>query len=514
MLQFSFSKIAFILAVVVASLLFALPNALPPSVTQHMPSWLKPVQLGLDLQGGSHLLLEVDTAAVLKDQLSDIEEQSRGALRDAKIRYRNIRSAEDSAYISLDPQDRPAARSAIAKVLTGLTIENVGDDRIRVTIPDTVKRARQIAAVSQSLEIIRRRIDAFGTSEPNIQREGSDRILVELPGVGDPTRVRNLIGKTAKLTFHLVEPGVTSLDDLPPGVQVLPDSHNPQIKYPVRRRVEVSGERLKDAQPTIGQNGDAEVSFRFDTAGGRQFATTTSNNVGQRLAIVLDDQVISAPTIKGPIVGGSGVIENMGTTNDAKDLSTLLRAGALPAPLTVIQESTVGPGLGADSIHAGGMAAIVGGLLVVGFMVLAYHTFGVFAVFGQVFHMVTLFAVLSLLGGTLTLPGIAGVVLSLGMAVDANVLIYERMREEFNSGRTLLNSLTAGFQNAFATIVDSNLTTFIAAAILYFLGSGPVQGFAVTLAIGIGTSMFSAVMVTRLQVWMWYRAGKRQTLPV
>jgi protein-export membrane protein SecD len=513
MLQFSFTKIVFVLAVVAASILFAIPNMLPTSVTSHLPHWLKPVQLGLDLQGGSHLLLEVDTSAVLKDQLADLEEQARGALREEKIRYRNIRTAEEAVFVTVDPADRSAARSAIGKAISGMNIDNVGDDRIRINIPDPVKRERQISAVTQSLEIIRRRIDAFGTTEPTIQREGTDRIVVELPGVGDPTRVRNLIGKTAKLTFHLVEPNVTDLNNLPPGVELLPDSHDPSRKIPVRRRIEVQGERLKDAQPSV-MNGGAIVNFRFDTAGGRQFGTTTSNNVGQRLAIVLDDQVISDPYIKSPIVGGSGYIDGMGTIENAKDLAVLLRAGALPAPLNVIQESTVGPGLGADSIKSGGTAAIVGGLLVVGFMVLAYHTFGLFAVFGQLFHMVTLFAVLSILGGTLTLPGIAGVVLSLGMAVDANVLIYERMREEFKSGRTLLNSLTAGFQNAFATIFDSNLTTFLAAAILYFLGSGPVQGFAVTLAIGIGTSMFSAVMVTRLQVWLWYRAAKRQTLPV
>jgi protein-export membrane protein SecD len=513
MLQFSFTKIVFVLLVVAASLLFALPNLVPSSVRTHLPHWLQPVQLGLDLQGGSHLLLEVDTSAVLKDQLTDVQEQALGALREAKIRYRNARIAEETVFLTFDPADRAAAREAIGKVVTGMNIDNVGDDRIRITIPDPVKRERQIAAVTQSLEIIRRRIDEYGTSEPTIQREGSDRILVELPGVGDPTRVRNLIGKTAKLTFHLVEPNVTDMNNLPPGVVALPDSHNPGLMIPVRRRVEVQGERLKDASPSV-QNGGAIVNFRFDTAGGRQFGATTSNNVGQRLAIVLDDKVISDPFIKSPIVGGSGYIEGIGTIDDAKDLAVLLRAGALPAPLQVIQESTVGPGLGADSIKSGGTAAIVGGLLVVGFMVLAYHTFGLFAVFGQIFHMVTLFAVLSILGGTLTLPGIAGVVLSLGMAVDANVLIYERMREEFKSGRTLLNSLTAGFQNAFATIFDSNLTTFLAAAILYFLGSGPVRGFAVTLAIGIGTSMFSAVMVTRLQVWLWYRSAKRQTLPV
>jgi preprotein translocase subunit SecD len=285
-------------------------------------------------------------------------------------------------------------------------------------------------------------------------------------------------------------------------------------KYVVRRRVEVSGERLIDSQPSF-KDGQPVVTFRFDTAGGRRFGQVTSANVGNRLAIVLDNKVISAPVLQGPIVGGSGIIEGGGfTVEKTRDLALLLRAGALPAPLNVLEERSVGPGLGADSIQAGATAALVGGGLVVIFMVIAYHTFGLFAVFGQIFHMLTLFAFLSIVGGTLTLPGIAGVVLSLGIAVDANVLIYERMREEFNSGRTLMNSLSSGFQNAFGTIFDSNLTTFLAAAILYFLGAGPVRGFAVTLAVGIGTSMFSAVMITRMQVWLWFRAGKRTSLPI
>jgi preprotein translocase subunit SecD len=512
MLQFSFSKIVFILAVVLGAVFFALPNALPGSITAKFPHWWQPVQLGLDLRGGSYLLLEVDTNAVFKDQLTDIEEQARGAMRDAKLRYRNIRSADESVYITVEAADQAAARTAIAKVVSGMELSTVGDDRIRVVIPERIKRERQIAAVGQSLEIIRRRIDEYGTSEPSIQLQGRDRIIVELPGVGNPDRIKALIGQTAKLTFHLVEPTAANVNELPPGTMALPDTQSGQTLI-VRRRVEVAGERLKDAQPSI-QNGGAIVNFRFDTAGGKQFATTTSNNVGQRLAIVLDGRVISSPSIRSPIVGGSGYIEGMGDINNAKDLALLLRAGALPAPLNVIEERSVGPGLGADSIKEGSTAAIVGGLLVVVFMVVAYHTFGLFAVFGQVFHMVTLFATLSIVGGTLTLPGIAGVVLSLGIAVDANVLIYERMREEFASGRTMLSALTAGFQNAFSTIFDSNLTTFIAAAILYFLGSGPVKGFALTLAVGIATSMFSAVMVTRFQVWLWYRAGKRETLPI
>ena len=517
MLQFSVSKIVLVLAVIMASIFFATPNLLPKSMTQNFPRWWKPMNLGLDLRGGSYLLLEANTGALLKEQLADLEETSRSALRDVKIAYRTIRSAEDSVFVTVnDPAQLKAARDAIALVAVGMNVETAGEDRVKISVPEKIQRERQIAAVSQSLEIVRRRIDEYGTTEPTIQRQGNDRIIVELPGVDNAERIKTLLGQTAKMNFHMLDPNATSTDprDLPPGTMLLPGSGDSAGQmYVVRRRVEVSGERLVDAQPSF-QDGQPIVTFRFDTAGGKRFGQVTSANVGQRLAIVLDNKVISAPNLESPIVGGSGQIHGGFTTESARDLALLLRAGALPVPLTVLEERSVGPGLGADSIQAGATAAIVGGGLVVVFMIIAYHTFGIFAVFGQIFHMLTLFAFLSLVGGTLTLPGIAGVVLSLGIAVDANVLIYERMREEFNSGKTLLNSLTSGFQNAFATIIDSNLTTFLAAAILYFLGTGPVKGFAVTLAVGIGTSMFSAVMITRMQVWMWYRAAKRTTLPV
>jgi len=517
MLQFSFTKIAMIVAVILASIFFTIPNMLPAETAKRMPGWWQPLNLGLDLRGGSYLLLEVDTSAILQEQVADLEETSRAALRDATIGYRNIRSAANNVYITVnDPAQLDAARAAVAPLAIGMQVDTEGADRIHIEIPERIQRERQIAAVSQSLEIVRRRIDEFGTTEPSIQIQGSDRIIVELPGVDNPERVKQLLGQTAKMNFHMLEPNASASNprDIPPGTMLLEGSgDNAGQTFVVRRRVEVSGERLVDSQPSF-QDGQPVVSFRFDTAGGRRFGQVTSANVGQRLAIVLDNKVISAPVLEGPIVGGSGIIRGGFTTETANDLALLLRAGALPAPLLVLEERSVGPGLGADSIEAGTTAALVGAALVIGFMIIAYHTFGLFAVFGQIFHMLTLFAFLSLVGGTLTLPGIAGAILSLGIAVDANVLIYERMREEYLSGKSLLNSLTSGFQNAFATIFDSNLTTFIAAAILFFLGAGPVRGFAVTLAVGIATSMFSAVMITRLQVWMWYRASKRTTLPV
>ena len=517
MLHFTPAKILFICAVGLMTIFFCLPNVLPAHIVKAGPSWWRPMQLGLDLRGGSYLLLEVDTSAVVKEQLADLEETIRNGLRDQKISTRGLRAADNAVTVTLvNASDRAAARTEILKISNGMELENLAEDRIKVTIPEKIQRERQLAAVSQSLEIVRRRIDEFGTSEPSIQLQGRERIIVELPGVDNPERIKTLIGQTAKLNFHLVEPGAIGTDprDLPPGTLLLPGTGEAANQsYVVRRRVEVAGERLVDAQPSF-QNGMPVVSFRFDTAGGRRFGQVTTNNVGNRLAIVLDNKVISAPNIQGPIVGGSGIITGNFSVESAKDLALLLRAGALPAPLLVIEERTVGAGLGADSIQKGASAAILGGALVIIFMVIAYHTFGLFAVVGQIFHMGTLFATLSVMGGTLTLPGIAGCVLSLGMAVDANVLIYERMREELASGKSLLNSITSGFSHAYATIIDSNLTNLISAVLLFLLGAGPVRGFAVTLSVGILTSIFSAVMVTRLQVWLWYRNGKRKELPI
>ncbi len=516
-LQYSFAKIAMVLVVTVAGFLFAVPNLLSEETRAALPDWMTPMQLGLDLQGGSYLLLEVDLEAVEKEQLTNLEETVRGALREERLGYRNLRATETEVFVTIpDDSDLAAARTAIRTAATEMELDSLDGNRLRITIPDKVRSDQATAAVTQSLEIVRRRIDEFGTSEPSIQRQGSDRIIVELPGVGDPERVKDLIGQTAKLNFHLIEPGASGVDprDLPPGTMLVPDSETPGITHVVRRRVEVSGERLTDAQPSFGQDGRPIVSFRFDTVGGRMFGQTTQNNVGQRLAIVLDNQVISAPVINSPIMGGSGMIEGQFTIEGVQDLALLLRAGALPAPLNILEERTIGPSLGADSIRAGEFASILGVILVGLFMPIAYFSFGVFAVIALACNIGLLIGVLSFVGATLTLPGIAGVVLTLGMAVDANVLIYERMRDEFQSGRTLMNSLGSGFQAAFTTILDSNITGLIAGVLLFFLGSGPVQGFAVTLTIGILTSMFSALMITRLLVWLWFTRSNPKTLPI
>ena len=516
-LQYSGLKIATVLIITLAGFLFASPNLLNDETRAQLPSWLMPIQLGLDLQGGSYLLLEVDLEAVEKEQLTNLEETVRSALREERLGYRNLRSTGAEVFVTIPEEEQlSAARTAISTAVPEMSVEALENNRLRVTIPDNMRSDQETAAVNQSLEIVRRRIDEFGTSEPSIQRQGSDRIIVELPGVGDPERVKDLIGQTAKLNFHLIEPGASAADprSLPPGTMLVPDSETLGLMHVVRRRVEVSGERLTDAQPSFGQDGRPIVSFRFDTVGGRMFGQTTQNNVGQRLAIVLDNEVISAPVINSPIIGGSGMIEGQFTIEGVQDLALLLRAGALPAPLNILEERTVGPSLGADSIRAGKFASILGVILVGVFMPIAYFTFGIFAVIALTANIALLLGVLSFVGATLTLPGIAGIVLTLGMAVDANVLIYERMRDEFASGRTLMNALGSGFQAAFTTILDSNITGLIAGILLFFLGSGPVQGFAVTLTIGILTSMFSAIMITRMLVWLWLTRLKPQTLPI
>ncbi|MFQ5985423.1 MAG: protein translocase subunit SecD, partial [Alphaproteobacteria bacterium] len=376
--------------------------------------------------------------------------------------------------------------------------------------------------VEQSIEIVRRRIDETGTREPTIQRQGEDRILVQLPGVDDPDRIKGLLGKTAKLQFRLVDVGTSVADALqgrlPPGSELLEaddevDAAGRPRLYVVRKRVIVGGDRLVDAQPTIQTNLPV-VSFSFDRVGARKFGAATTENVGRPLAIVLDNKVISAPVIREPITGGAGIITGNFTVQETTDLALLLRAGALPAPLTILEERSVGPSLGADSIRAGKFAAILGLVLVVAFMTTGYGLFGLAANVALILNIVIIGGVLSLLQATLTLPGIAGIVLTIGMAVDANVLIFERVREEVANGRTPFSAVDAGYRRALTTIIDSNVTTFIAAILLFGLGSGPVKGFGVTLAIGIATSMFTAVMVTRMVIVLWLHRRRPRLLPI
>jgi preprotein translocase subunit SecD len=524
MLHFAKWKAILTLATCLIAVAFALPNLLTREQADALPSWLphRQINLGLDLQGGSHLLMEVDTATVVRERLEALMDSMRDELRKARIRYQDLGIVESAVTVRIpDTTQVEQAREILRKIDPDATLQETTDSQFRLALSEEAVRQRKSAAVEQSLEIVRRRIDETGVREPSIQRQGADRILVQLPGVDDPQRIKALIGKTAKMTFHLLDERADISESLagrpPPGSIVLPllDRHAPgqQRRVVVNRRVVVSGESLVDAQPTF-QNGEPVVSFRFDTAGGRRFGEATSQNVGKQLAIVLDDQVISAPQIREPILGGSGVITGGFSVAEAQDLALLLRAGALPAPLKVLEERTVGPGLGSDSIRSGVLAGIVGSICVVAFMIIAYGTFGLIANLALVVNAIILVAAMSALQATLTLPGIAGIVLTIGMAVDANVLIFEHIREEVRTGRTPVAAIDSGFTRALTTIIDSNLTTLFAAGFLYLFGSGPVRGFAVTLGIGIIASMFTAVTLTRLIVVAWLRRYRPRALAI
>jgi preprotein translocase subunit SecD len=524
MLYFANWKVLVICGACLLGVLFSLPNLFTPAQLAWLPKAVphKQVALGLDLRGGSYLLLEVDVAAAQTEQLNGIIDNVRDALRGAKINYKNLNVENNAIVFTITDSDRiEDARAALTKIDAALTVDLGPDGAGKMQFSAQATDQRRSQAVEQSIEIIRRRIDETGTKEPTIQRQGQDRILVELPGIDNPEHVKALLGKTAKLTFQLVDTSTTpdqaKQGHMPPGDEILPAedraARTGASAYLVRKRVMVSGDTLTDAQATF-QNNEPVVSFRFDTAGAKRFGDVTKENVGKPFAIVLDNKVISAPVIKEAILGGSGIISGSFTVQSASDLALLLRAGALPAPITILEERTVGPDLGADSIHAGAVASIVGVVLVVVFMFLFYGLFGLFADIALVFNLCLMLGALSLLGATLTLPGIAGIALTMGMAVDANVLIYERIREEMRSGRTMLSSLEAGFTRAFGTILDSHVTTLVAGLLLYWLGSGPIKGFAVTLSIGVLTSLFSAILVTRLEIVTWVRRWKPREIPL
>jgi preprotein translocase subunit SecD len=524
MLYFANWKILLICGMCALGVLFSLPNLFTPAQLSWLPSQIphRQVNLGLDLRGGSYLLLEVDIGAAQTEQLNGIIENVRDALRDAKIGYTGLNVENNAIVFTIRDLDRiDDAKSALAKIDPSLTIDIGSDGAGKMQFSEQATEQRRQQAVDQSIEIIRRRIDETGTKEPTIQRQGADRVLVELPGVGNPEHVKELLGKTAKLTFQLVDqsmsPEEAKRGRMPLGDLVLPsqtDRSGQPTEYLLKRRVMVGGDTLVDAQVDLQNPSGPAVKFRFDTAGARRFGDATRDNVGKPFAIVLDNKVISAPVIKEPILGGEGIITGSFTAQSASDLALLLRAGALPAPITILEERSVGPDLGADSIHDGAVSCIVGVVLVVIFMFLFYGLFGLFADIALFFNLCLMLGILSLLNATLTLPGIAGIALTLGMAVDANVLIYERIREEMRGGRTMLSSLEAGFTRAFGTILDSHVTTLVAGILLYWLGSGPVKGFAVTLSIGVLTSLFSAILVTRLQIVSWLRRWKPREIPL
>lgn len=533
MMYFAPWKIALIALACLASVIFSIPSFFPAATVASWPNWLpkRQVSLGLDLRGGAHLLLEVDTSVVLRERLEALVEGARNELRQARIGYTNLSvSGTNSVVVRLrDAAQTEQARQLLTKLAlpvqsasglgfgTGpvdMELAGTADGQLRMTLSEPALQERARNAVTQSIEIVRRRIDQTGVSEPTIQRQGADRILVQLPGIDDPERIKRLLGTTAKLTFRMVDVGADPNAPAPPGSEILEGDSRAE-RYVVKRRVEVAGDNLVDAQAGYDQRGgQAVVNFRFDTVGGKRFAEITQQAVGQPFAIVLDNKVLSAPVIREPILGGSGQISGNFTTASANDLAVLLRAGALPAPLKVVEERTVGPDLGEDSIRAGLISIGAAAVLVVIYMVLAYGLFGLFANVALIVNLVMTLAAMSLLQATLTLPGIAGLLLTLGMSVDANVLINERIREETKIGKSPMAAMSAGFSRAFSTIVDANVTTLIKMALLYALGSGAVKGFAVTISIGILTSMFTATVLVRLMMVTWLRQRRPTLLPV
>lgn len=493
--------------------LFAAPNLFPSSQLAAWPSWLptKQVALGLDLKGGAHLLLEIDSQALQKEQLQSLLDDAKLSLREARIRCTNLSIQAD--YVTIRCQSATEASDAMRMIasqadVSTITLALASDGVIRLKPTDEALRSRQQSALEQSVEIVRKRIDAIGVAEPTVQAIGKQRILVQLPGVPDPAEIRKLLGSTAKLTFHWVRGIDDNARPVPAGFTRMPDASS-AIAYLIETQPVLQGERIVHAATSIDQRtGRPAVEFRLDGVGAKQFANITRDNVGRPFAIVLDGRVLSAPTISEPILGGSGQITGNFSTRDTASLAAMLRAGALPVPMTVLDQGTVSADLGAEAIRMGATTGVIGLLLVLAFMTVLYRAWGLVANLALSVNVALTLAAATLLGVTLTLPGIAGIVLGIGLAVDANVLINERIREESRRGKSALAALQSGFKRAYAAIVDSNVTTLVATALLFSIGVGPVQGFAITMALGIAFSMFTAVSVVQAVMAIWIARRK------
>lgn len=525
--EFPTWKIWSVVLVIAAGILFALPNLFSEEQLARLPAWVpaKHLNLGLDLRGGSHILLEASPEDIRRARLETLEEIVRTELRQAEgggIAVMDVSIRDGAVSFSVrNPADAPRAVTEMRRAsrpvgVTGSSDLDVQAEGARIIVrpTDAGLAAETDQAMGQAVEVIRRRVDEMGTREPTILRQGSNRIVVQVPGLEDPAALKALLGKTAKLEFRLVDmnadPALAAQGRAPPGSQVLPNADGGGFTV-VERRAIISGDQLIDSQPTYEQ-GIPVVSFRFDSIGGKRFAKATQENVGRPFAIILDGKVISAPRINSPILGGSGIIQGNFTTQSANELAVLLRSGKLPVALTVIEERTVGPDLGADSIRAGALASILATVAVALFMIATYGLFGIFSVVALILNAILIIGAMSAIGATLTLPGIAGFVLTIGAAVDANVLINERIREELRRGRGVAQAIDLGYTEASRTIFDANLTNVIAALVMFWLGAGPIKGFAVVLTIGVITSVYTAVTVTRLMVALWVRRTRPQTL--
>ena len=512
-----FKKLAIVFTAVFCVML-AVPT-LVPSVAPYFPSWIKPVPLGLDLKGGAQLLLEVDTDTMLNEKAAQLYDETRVNMIDRNkgvIRFSNLRNVDGVVSLVVKNEDEVSTAKGRLKSAFAGTVDVSSDGKV-IILQYTEKQKQEMIkdALARSIEIVRRRIDALGTKEPSIQSQGGKYIMVQLPGVDNPEHIKGLIGQTAKMTFHLVNENL-SPDQLasgraPNGTELLPYMDMPDQVVPVYSRVEVSGESLKDSQADYDQNNMPVVTTVFDATGARKFARLTTEHVNERFAIVLDGKVLSAPTIREPIPGGRGQISGGFSLQGAKDLAVLLRSGALPAPLTVIEERTVGAGLGADTIERGKLGAIVGVIFIFIFLIFTYRMFGVLASITLMVNLGMIVGVTALFGATLTLPGIAGIVLTLGMAVDANILPFERIRDEVRAGVPTLRAVNMGFDRSLKTVLDGNLTTLICALVLFQFGAGPIRGFAVTLSIGILTTLFTCVWLAKVLI-DWYMNGKNKKI--
>ena len=532
MMKVSRWKVIVVAFAAIFGVLFTLPNFLTQQQRDSLPGFLpkQTLNLGLDLQGGSYLLYSVDTDALRQERLTNLIEDVRSTLAQEQIQFSDLGVVNGQVSVRItDPNKVTPALNALRRVVSPpvqgapggheVDLASTADQRIQLSFSKAALEAQASKAVEQSIEIIRRRIDQLGTKEPDIRRQGVDRLMIAAPGESDPERLKNVIGQTAKLTFQMVDDSVSPQEAaagrVPPGSELLPSTDGYSPAYVVKKRAEVTGEMLVDAQARFDQqSGHPMVQFRFNGQGARRFGEVSSQNIGKRFAIVLDKKIISAPVIQGAITGGSGQITGNFTEETANDLSILLRAGALPAPLKVEEQRTVGAELGADAVRAGGISLAIGAAAIIVFIVLAYGLFGVFAAIALVVNVLLIVGLMSMTQATLTFPGIAGLILTLAVAVDANVLIYERIRDEAHAGRTPIMALEHGYSRALVSIIDANITSAISAIIMFQFGSGAVRGFAWMLLIGVFTSVFTAVLITQLLIGWWFRAKKPKTLPI
>jgi len=507
-------KATLVILVISLGIIFTLPTLL---YKENSNNWFfdNKINLGLDLQGGSYLLLEVQTEVLMQEELNNISDSIQFIARGLQTNIINIISEEDEIQLRFSNNDKlEEIREKFKNNYRNVNV-TIKNNTMKIAINEIFKKNIKESAIKQSLEIVRKRIDESGTKEPLIQRSGKKRILLQLPGIKNPERIKELLGTTAKLTFHMVDDEDTislKANRAPFGKIIVADFYNPEIKYLIEKKSRVGGENLVDAKASFDPQEGHAVSFRFDTTGAQKFGKATSENVGKRFAVILDGVVITAPVINTAITGGSGIITGNFTSQEAANLSVLLRAGALPAPLSIIEERSVGPGLGADSISSGKIAAIIGMICVCIFMILIYGVFGLLANLSLIANLFIIVSLLGTIGATLTLPGIAGIVLTIGMAVDANVLVFERIKEEINKKTNALEAVKNGFNKALSTILDANITTLIAALLLFVFGSGPIKGFAITLSLGVLASMFTAIMFTNFLIYLWFYFSNKKEI--